>query len=308
MVGRAAILACLAALALVPAAPGAPLPGGRAIAVTASISPDVHLFAEPVVVRIEIVIDRTQFDPGRVELQTSFAPYELLGPVDESRRTVGDIVELSYTATLRCLDADCVAPRFRTALGEQEGGLAERYTFRFQPAEILYEHSDGRIELLLQRPLPALEVVSRINTAQLDAAGTYTASLKPPAATYRLGPRWLAGGAFALAALLLLLPASLVARAVLSRWRTSRRPRRLSPLERALVLVEWAGRQADGEHDRRRALEALADVLERGGAVPLAETTRTLAWGERAPPPERAGELAAEARSALEGGGNGRAR
>lgn len=321
MVVRAAALAWLAAMALAPVANGAgALPGGRALVVTTSLSPDVHLFAEPVIARVGVLIDPAEFDPERVRVNIRFAPYELIGRVEHARDKVGEIVRLRYTATLRCLVAECVAPRFRTALGEQEGGRAERYIFRFSPAEVLYEHAGGRTELLLQRPFPPLEVVSRINTSVLDEAATsggfeeallvstYTASLEPPPLTYRLPPRWIAGGAFALAGLLLVFPAGLVGRAALSRWRASRRPRRRTPLERALLLIEWTSRQRDGDDDRRRAVEALADALERGGAAALAEASRTVAWAEESPDRERVNALATEASSALSGGGDGRAR
>jgi hypothetical protein len=73
----------------------------------------------------------------------------------------------------------------------------------------------------------------------------------------------------------------------------------LSPIERALLLVDWTGRQADGDDDRRRALEALADVLERDGVAPLAEKTRTVAWSAEQPDQLNAGALADEARTAL---------
>ena len=277
----------------------------------------MHLFAEPVTARVEIVVDPEQFDPERIRITTGFSPYKLLGQVRRTKRTVGDIAELTYTAKMRCLDAACIAPRFQTVLGAREGGRAERSTFRFAPAEIVYEHPGGRAELLVQRPFPAVEVVSRINTCQLDAAAeqrfqnallnsTYMASLEPPPPTYRLPPGWLAAAAIALAALLFGFPAALTGSAILARWRVTRPPRRLSPLERALLLVEWTSRKADGEQDRRRALEALAGVLERGGALPLAEQTRTYAWADAAPDPRRADEFAAEARAALEGG-DGRA-
>jgi hypothetical protein len=309
MVGRLVALACVLALLLAPAAARGELPGGRAIAVATSISPDVHLFAEPVVAHIRVIVDPDVFDPDRITIRSSFAPYERVGALKESRRAVGDAVELRYTTTLRCLDAECLAPRYQTVLGEQEGGRSERYTYRFPPAEILYEHPSGRVELLFQRPFPALEVVSRINTAQLDSAttalGTYTAGLDPPVPTYRVSPRALAAGAFALAALLLLIPAWLAGRFLLARWRATRQPRRLSPVERALLLVAWAGLRQDGEEDRRRALEALADVLERSGASPLAEATRTSAWSEDVPDRTRTDELATEARSVL-GRGHGR--
>jgi hypothetical protein len=313
LVGRAAAVASLAALLLVPpAAAQDALPGGRAIFATASVSPDTHLFAEPVAARIDLVLDPGQLDPDRIQVRMRFAPYQLVAPIKETRREVGELVQLRYTATLRCLDVRCIAPRFRTALGEQEGGRAERYAFRFPPAEILYEEG-GRPELLFARAFPAVEVVSRINTAQLDAAeqpGTagsgYTASLEPPSTTYRMSPERIAAVAFAAAFLLLLLPAVLIGRFVRARWKASRRPRQLSPLERALVLVEWTSGRASGEHDRRKALEALADALERGGARPLAETARTFAWAEESPGPERADALAAEARTTVAGGANGR--
>jgi hypothetical protein len=302
VVARLVALACLLGLLLAPAPAWADLPGGRAITVATSVSPDVHLFAEPVVARTRVIVDPREFDPDRIRVETSFAPYEQTGPVQLSRRTVGDAVELRYESTLRCLDGECLAPRYRTVLGEQEGGRAERYTFRFAPAEVRYEHPNGRVELLFQRAFPALEVVSRVNTAQLDAAtggsGTYTASLDPPSPTYRTSPSALAAGAFVLAGLLLLLPAWLGGRVLYRRWR-SREPRRLSPVERALLLVDWTSRQQDGEEDRRRALEALADVLERDGVAPLAEKTRTVAWSAEQPDRMSAGELANEARTAL---------
>ncbi|HEU0303959.1 MAG TPA: hypothetical protein VFR32_05200 [Gaiellaceae bacterium] len=308
MVGRLVALTCAAAL-LAPAVAQAELPGGRAIAVATSLSPDVHLFADPVVAETRVIVDPREFDPDGIRVKASFAPYEQVGPLQESRRRVGDAVELRYAATLRCLDGTCLAPRHRTQLGEQEGGRSERYTFRFPPAEVLYEHPSGRVELLLQRPFSALEVVSRINTAQLDAAttalGTYTASLEPPSPTYRLSAGRVAAGAFALAGLLLLLPGWLAGRSLLRRWRSTRQPRRLSPVERALLLVDWTGQRQNGQEDRRRALEALAEVLEHSGAAPLAETTRTLAWSEEGPDRTTTGELASEARSVLERG-NGR--
>jgi hypothetical protein len=317
VVGRAAVSLVLLAAVTPPATAQTGLPGGRAIAVSTSITPDVHLFAEPVTARTRVIVDPQEFNPDRIDVRMSFAPYQLVAAASRSERNVGNLVELEYTARLRCLRVACLAPRNATVLGEQEGGRPQRYAFRFPPAEVLHERPDGRVELILQRPFPAIEAVSRINAAQLDAAdplgdqlgegstSTYKASLEPPAPTYRASPRALAGGAFLLAGLLLLFPICLLGRFLLARWRARRRPRRLSPLERALVLVEWSGRQADGEQDQRRALEALADVLEDGGAEPLAETTRTLAWAEEAPDKRRADELAGEARSLL-GGGNGR--
>jgi hypothetical protein len=116
-----------------------------------------------------------------------------------------------------------------------------------------------------------------------------------------MSPDRIATVSFAAALLLLLFPAVLVGRFVWARWKVARRSRELSRLERALILVEWTNRY-DGEHERRKALEALADALERAGANPLADDTRTFAWAETSPDQERAGALAEKARAtAVEG-------
>jgi hypothetical protein len=271
----------------------------------------VHLFAEAVNARVRVIVDPSQLDPDRLSVRMKFPPYELVGNVKQSRRTVGDVVELEYVATLRCLKADCLAPRYQTVLGEQEAGRAERFTFRFAPVAILLEHEAGGTELLLQRPFPALEVVSRVNTAQLEAidpladpglvdpsaASAYTASIEPPSLTYRLPPRAIAGAVLALAGCLLFFPAWLVGRSVLARWRAARMPNTLSRADRALLLVEWASLPENGTDDKRRALEALAEVLDESGEERLAETARTVAWEEEIPDPTRARELASDARS-----------
>ena len=55
------------------------LAGGKAAAVRGSLTPDVHLFAEPVVARVDVVVDRDQVDPADVVVKTDFKPYETVG-------------------------------------------------------------------------------------------------------------------------------------------------------------------------------------------------------------------------------------
>jgi hypothetical protein len=307
--------AALACLLLAPAA-GAqeePLPGGRGIVATTSLTPTTHLFADPVVARFDVVLDPRQFDPDRLEVRLNFAPYEPVGTVERSRRAVGKLVHLSYETTLRCLDVACIAPRAETTLGAQEEGRAERHAIRLAPAEILYEEDDGTAPVLLTERFPPLEVVSRVNTARLrgldpearpGSEGAFVASLEAPDPTYRARPELLAGLLFVAAFVLALFPVVLVGHLVHRRWREARRRGPLSPLERALALVEWSAGRDDAE-DRRKALEALAAVLERDGVAPLAETTRELAWAEPSPAGERTGEAGAEARRTLRGTGGG---
>ena len=316
MVARA-LAVLLVALALAPAA-GAQerLPGGRGLVATTSLEPDTHLFAERVVARVDLVVDPRQFDPDRISVNVRFHPYSRVGSIEETRREKGGLVHIAYRATVWCLHRGCLAERFQTILGAQEGGRAERARFDFAPAEINYEPAPGRVRTLLRREFPTVEVVSRINTAQAERAdnapsGTsllraaYRASIEPPPPTYHVAPPVLAALAFVGAALLFAFPAFVGGRWLYGVWREKRRPRPLTPLERAVALVEWAGRHEDGEQERRKALEVLAEVLDERGAEPLADRTRRLAWASEAPPRQRAGELAAEAR-ALEDGGNGR--
>ena len=310
MVGRV-LVGWVAALAVATAAGAAeaPLPGGRGLVATASISPSTHLFADPVVARFDLVLDPRQFDPERIDVRLRFRPYEPVGPVRTTRREVGALVHLRWEATLRCLHIGCIAPRSQTTLGGQEEGRAERHAIRLPPADILYEEGGGKT-LLLSPLFPVVEVVSRLNTARaqgLDpdarpgSEGAFAASLEPPEPTYRARPAVLAGVSLAIALLLALLPAFLAARALRARWWAARQRGPLSPLERALVLVEWSARREDAEA-RRKALEALAVVLDRGGVQPLAGTTRQLAWAEPSPAPGEAGEAGAEARRALAAG------
>ena len=297
MVGRR-LLALLATLAFAPDAAAA-LPGGRAITVGTSLTPDTHLFADPVAVQIDVVIDPALLDPDRLRLRVDFAPYEPLDPATETRATVGSLVRIRYSASLRCLRVACLGPRFASELGAQEAGRPERHAIRFRPVEVLLERAGGDPEILLRRSFPPVEVLARVNVAGLaeeQKAGAllgYRASLEPPPPTYRAPPSWIAGALLAAAGLLLLLPLSLGERLLRARWRGRRLPRRLSPLERALLLVD----QASGE-ERRKALEALAQVLDEHSR-PLAASTRAVAWGERQPERKRVEDLAAQGRAVL---------
>ena len=312
MVARGLCVAATLSLLVASAAAAAesPLPGGRAVVATASVTPTTHLFGDAIVARVDVVFDPAEFDPERLRVRLRFEPYEAVGGIRETRRRSGRLVHVRYEAALRCLHVGCLAPRTETILGGQEEGRAERKTVQFPPAAVLYG-PQGNAELLLSRLFPPVQVVSRINTAQASglapgaqpgSRGAFAASLEPPPMTYRIRPGLLAGLAVGAALLLLVFPLVVVGRLAHGRWRAARGWRPLPPLERALVLVDWSARREDAGEDRRKALEALAVVAEQRGARPLADTTRALAWAEEPPPPELAGEAGSEARRTLDGG------
>jgi hypothetical protein len=273
----------------------ASLPLGRAVTTKASLTPNVHLFAEPVHARLDVVVDRERYDPGHVRVEMSFLPYKATGAVERSRRDHGRFTLLRYEAELRCLNVDCIPKILPSAAGEQESGRGERREFTFKAARILYEAENPETEPQLLRAArwPVLESVSRINASDVPRYGfVFKTSVTPlPEATLRASPTLLGAGLIAGALALLALPAGLV-----GRWFRRRQPPppepepELPPLERALLLVEWARGRVDGA-DRREALEVLAVELDASGKPELAGKARELAWSQESPSPDAAGEL-----------------
>lgn len=273
-------------------------PPGRYVATSRSLTPNVHLFAEPAVARLDVVVDRRHLDPDRVRVRAEFLPYELVASVVRGREDFARFTRLTYEYTLRCLEYDCIPTQHATDLGAQESGRPERKAFRFTPARVLYDDPAG-VRQLRRVWWPPLESTSRINESDLfrpvfvvQSQSQWRTSFAPlPEPSYRIAPPLLAAALLAGALALLALPAALVARAVRSRRPPPPEPEpELSPLERAVLLVEWARGREDGE-DRRKALELLAFELDADGRPALAEAARELAWSPASPSPESADEL-----------------
>jgi hypothetical protein len=247
---------------------------GKAGVVRGELLPDVHLFGEPVVAQIDVIVNREKVDPADVRVKTDFAPYEVVGEMQETREDVGRFTRLRYTTTLRCLNEDCIPRTVGDVTISQTPELPlfpeaqqrdEKRKYEFPPAIVTAEAQPEDLTLgrVVWRPLRS---VSRINWYDSSVVGQgfpFVSTVTPlPEPRYRISPTLLGLGLLALALALLALPASLL-------WR--RRRRRvgsetsggpsLSPLERALQLVEWASRRPSVD-ERREALEVLAYELE----------------------------------------------
>ena len=48
------------------------LPEGRFMAASQSITPRVHLFAEPITARVDVIVDTERYDAHRIRLVTEF--------------------------------------------------------------------------------------------------------------------------------------------------------------------------------------------------------------------------------------------
>jgi hypothetical protein len=267
------------------------LPLGRQVSAQGTLTPTVHLFAEPVLARVEVLVDRDHLDPDNVRLQTDFLPYDI--QASSKRRTDrGRFTELRYEWLLRCLRVACIPEILQSAAGDDETGRGERRTFALPAARVLYDDPGGEERTLTRAAWPELVSVSRIKQSDVPEFGgfVFKSSVAPlPEPDYRVSPTVLGAGLLALALLLLALPAALA----LGWWRR-RRPEpdvvvepELSPLEKALRLVEWAGEQPNGT-ERREALEVLAVELEAVESDELARSVRGLAWSPVSPSPTTA--------------------
>ena len=159
---------------------------------------------------------------------------------------------------------------------------------------MLYDDPDGKTRTLTRATWPELVSVSRIKQSDVPEFGfVFKTSVTPlPEPDYRVSPTLLGAGLLAGAAALLALPVALG----IGWWRRRRPPpavveeRELTPLERALALVEWARDRENGA-ERREALEVLAVELEAVESPALAWSARSLAWSPSSPSPEAAAAL-----------------
>ena len=268
------------------------------------ITPSVHLFGEPVVVEVDVILNREKVSPDDVQLEANFEPYEPVGKTEEVRRDIGEFTVIRYTTKLNCLNERCIP---RTAAGEttvsQLPGLPpflpgqqrdEKVKFEFPPALLIAdaEPKDRTLGRVIWSPLRSLSRINWDDSSVVGQGFPFVATVTPlPEPDYRISPTVLGLGLLTLAVALLAIPVGLV---VARRRRRAHRDAAtgpaLSPLERALRLVEWASRRTSVD-ERREALEALAYELGSTEAAPTADRARKQGWSPPTPEPEQMTEL-----------------
>ncbi len=296
---RAIIAAVLVALAVAaPASADIPLtPGGSVIGrnlplkAYGSISPPVHLFGDPITVKVAVVADRKYVAPGNVRVLVHFAPYRPVAPPTVTRSGSGRLLQLTWTWTVRCLTVQCL-PQSPTSQFS--------HVFFFHPAHVEYVSPQGTVRYALNTRFQRVEVLSQLSPSEIHALGIHTLiwgdHITPVSRPqYRVAPGLVFWTAVALA--LVLGAAGL---ALASRWALQFRPSRSaesmrpsSSLERALTLFFWA-RAHDDETLQRKALERVADELP-FDVHELSETARALAWSPETPDTEDVEEISQRA-------------
>src|SRR5262245_4220956 len=105
------VVVLVIALALGRGGSGGGSGAGRPFAASASISNRAVAFGDPLVARVDVVLDPRAIDPTSVTVQPSFGAYRVVGR--SLRRTNGDGERLTFAYVLQCLDPICVPPTTR---------------------------------------------------------------------------------------------------------------------------------------------------------------------------------------------------
>jgi hypothetical protein len=240
------------------------------IDVTTDITPDAHVFGEPVVATVEALVDASQIDPNSVRVATDFAPYQPAADRTVERRKSGDTAVVTFRFPLHCLEEGCDTSGAR--------GVAE-----FETGRIFYRFHDSPNDAFGALDWPPFEVASRVSADDVERIRWRAAETSLPDVGYRTDPTTTA------ALLLALAVAFMAGAAVLARriwWGAPDEDAALvaagpseTRLERALALARDASRNGDVPH-RRRALERVARELSAVNRPELAAEARELAWSE----------------------------
>lgn len=270
------------------AVPRAPVEGGT------QLSSSATLFADPLRASVQVIADRKRVDPEQIGFTTHFEPFVGVGPPTVTREDTKRLTRLVYSVNLICLTNICLSKDKPATVRVQ-----------FPPVEVFYTpKSGGRKTLRL--PWVATTIGPRTTEEDLNGADAFTqpswqASTDPLAVSYGASPRTIRTILFVASGLL-----AAVALLALVRFVTTGklRLRRLSPLERAVVLVERAPPDAP---EKRKALELLSHELARSGEPELALLAKKLAWAEPTPLPTLTQPLTLDVRRVIEQRSNGHA-
>ena len=266
----------------------------QAVSGTTHVSRSGTLFADPLQASVDVLVDRRRVDPSLVGFTTKFEPFVTVGIPRVKREDSGRLTRLVYTADLICLTNTCLSK-----------DKPEPIRVQFPPAEVFYVPKTGGRKTV---ELPWVGMVISGRTSEVDTAGgdpflqpSWRATTDPLAVSYGNSPRVLRTLLFLVSGLLLAFGLFALFRfAVTAKLRL----RFLSPLERAVVLVE---RTPDESPDRRKALELLSRELSKSGEPELALVARELAWSQPSPLPTLTEPLTLDVRRTIEQRSNGHA-
>jgi hypothetical protein len=279
--GAVAVLAAVAAALVFLLAHGGSAPSlvpHRALTVHASFDRLRIDFADRLLARVVVRLDRRRVDAARLKIRQSLFPFTPAGPVETTRTTRGRVLVVTTQIPVTCVQETCLTDRPKNTR-----------VFRFGAVRVTAADHSGR-ELTAKTSWPEISMQRRVSE---DEARTrpppFRAYLAPPPPNYRVSPSLLAI-LLEIAAAVLAGAGVLVAGLSFVAVRRARLPRRkqLDELERAIAYAREA--RARPAEDRRKAAGLLARLLgTRHG--PLAGSAERLAWSRPVPSPDAIGEL-----------------
>jgi hypothetical protein len=252
------------------------------------------LFGDRLRATVQVLVDRKRVDPSRVGFNAHFEPFIFLGTPTVTRKDTGRLARLVYTADVICLTNTCLSK-----------GAPEPVHVQFPPVKVFYTAGDGSRRTLLL-PWQGTTIGPRTTTQDLNGNDpfeqpSWRATTDPQPVSYGTSPHTLRLVLFIAAGLLFALGLLALARFVL---KGRLRFRMLSPLERAVVLVERAPAESP---EKRKALELLSHELSRSGEPELALVAKQLAWAEPTPLPTLTQPLTLDVRKVISQRSNGHA-
>ncbi|MFL6030497.1 MAG: hypothetical protein ACJ74D_10750 [Gaiellaceae bacterium] len=274
--------------------------GGGVASPAAPVSAVTHfsrsgtLFADPLRANVQVIVDRTRVDPDLVGFTADFRPFVRVHAPQVTRHDMSRLTRLVYSVDLICLTNTCLSK-----------DKPEAITVQFPPVRVFFTAETGGRKVL-RLPWTPMTIGPRTGEADIKNADpflqpSWRASTDPLAVSYDTSPRTLRTVLFVVSGLLLAFALFALARFVVT---GKLRFRILSPLERALVLVERTPAETP---ERRKALELLSHELSRTGEAELAVTAKELAWAEPTPLPTLTQPLTLDVRRVIEQRSNGHA-
>jgi len=258
-------------------APSGPAPA-KPLVVKTSLSPRPALFGDAVTADVEIGADARTVSAKSIHVLPAFDPFVENGTPEVTTTRVGGELIVRYSYTIQCSSDECVP-------------LGKPLPVKLAP--VVVTATAGRQPLKVTAKWPKMSVLSRLQKGDAGATALFRAPRSLPAPTYSASPGVLADVFTALAGVLAAAALALGG-FELVRLLERRRLRgvvRLTALEAAIAYARDAARRPDPA-DRRKALGQLAEILEREGIEPLAETAGDVAWSEAEPTPDRTLEVA----------------
>jgi hypothetical protein len=252
------------------------------------------LFGDRLRASVQLIIDRKRVDPSSVGFNAHFEPFVQLATPSVTRQDTGRLTRLVYSADLICLTNICLSK-----------DAPEPVHVQFPPVKVFYTaKSGGRGALSLA--WQGTTIGPRTTTQDLNGNDpfeqpSWRATTDPLPVSYGTSPHTLRLVLFIAAGLLFALGLFALARFVLI---GKLRFRVLSPLERAVVLVERAPAESP---EKRKALELLSHELSRSGEPDLALVAKQLAWAEPTPLPTLTQPLTLDVRKVITQRSNGHA-